>query len=109
MVHVGVGEALRERGVDAEHVLDTDHRGAGDREILERARKAGRVVATRNYRDYAPLAAAYAERGIAFPGVLFLPTPLPQRDVGEQARRIEAWVKRHREGPNPVENTFGWA
>ena len=38
----------------------------------------GRIIITRNYQDVAPLVSAHAKKGLAFPGVLFIATSVPQ-------------------------------
>ncbi len=108
MVHVGACEELRRRGVDVVHALRVDEPLPTDREVLELAREQGRVVVTRNYGDFRVLARAYARRGRSFPGVLFLPTSLPQADVGAHVRAIEAWIDEHAGGELPIRDGFGW-
>lgn len=108
MVHVGACEELRRRGVDVLHALRVDEEVGTDRDVLELAREQGRIVVTRNYRDFAMLARAYARRGRSFPGVLFLPTSLSQADVGAHVRAIESWIDEHAGGELPIRDSFGW-
>lgn len=109
MVHVGACRQLRDRGVDAVHVLEIEEPLDDDRAVMEFARRSGRIVVTRNYQDFAALVEAYGRAERSFPGVLFLPTSLPQADAGAHVRRIEAWIGRHRDhDTSPVRDTFGW-
>lgn len=107
-VHVGAARELVSREVDVVHALDLERPIDDDRDVLEYARERGRIVVTRNYQDFAPLVEAYNRRGRSFPGVLFLPTSLPQGDAGEHVRRLEAWMERHEGTGNPIRDTFGW-
>lgn len=62
----------------------------GARVVLE-----GRIVATRNYRDFAMLLEVYRARGTHCPSVLLLPVSLSQADVGARLRMIDAWIATH--------------
>lgn len=108
MVHVGACDQLRRRGVDVVHALRVADELPTDRDVLEYAREHGRIVVTRNYRDFAVLGRAYARRGRSFPGILLLPTSLPQGDVGAHVRAIEAWIDEHAAGGLPIRDGFGW-
>lgn len=109
MVSVPAFRALRERGVDVEHVLEAGLGGGTDRDVLAYARRSNRIVVTRNYRDYVPLARALASRDVSFPGILFLPSSLQQDDVGGHVCRIESWIERHGSRAHPVRNGYRWA
>ncbi len=99
---------LQAQGVDVVHVLEVGLEGASDPDVLQWAIASGRVVVTRNYRDFAPLALALARRGEPFPGVLFLPSSIPQGDVGAHVRAVQAWIAARAAGETSVENGFGW-
>jgi hypothetical protein len=86
------GRALRERGLDVVLAVEVGLRRADDADLLAWAAGEGRVVVTRNYRDFAPLVAARAAAGVSFPGVLFVPTSIPQADVGAHVLALERWV-----------------
>lgn len=101
-------DALRARGVDVTHVLGVGLAGASDAEVLARAAVEGRMVVTRNYRDFATLVEAYRARGERFPGVLFLSGSLSHADVGGYVRAVEEWIAGQRAGRNPIESGFGW-
>jgi predicted nuclease of predicted toxin-antitoxin system len=109
-------DALRERGVDAVHVLDIGLEGASDPEVLDRAATEGRIVVTRNYRDFAGLVEAYNARQQSFPGVLFLAASLSQANVGGHVRGVEAWIAGEaavnpdgvEAGRSSVAEGFGW-
>lgn len=104
---LAVVKGLRDRGVDAVGVGDLGMRGAPDDRILERAAREGRIVVTRNYRDFALLVEAHVRRGISFPGVLFLSPSIAPGDVGAHVRALTGWVERHAGGPNPVADGYG--
>lgn len=107
---------LREHGVDVLHVLDVGLTRAPDSDVLAWAVAEGRIVVTRNYRDFARLIEAYNAQRWSFPGVLFLPISLSQADVGAHVRAIEAWLAAQVAadprgvdvGRSPITNGFGW-
>ncbi len=107
---------LRERGVDVLHVLDVGLGRAPDSDVLAWAAAEGRIVVTRNYRDFARLIEAYNAQGWSFPGVLFLPVSLSQADAGAHVRAIEAWMATQAAadpgdvavGRSLITNGFGW-
>jgi len=66
-------------------------------------------VVTRNYKDFAPLAQAYARRGVSFPGVLFYASSVRHSDVGHHVRVLRDWIRNAQEsGTNPAQDGFGW-
>ncbi|HET8656447.1 MAG TPA: DUF5615 family PIN-like protein [Longimicrobiaceae bacterium] len=83
---------LRERGIDVVHVAEVGLASATDPEIFRWAVHEGRIVVTRNYRDFAPLVDAYARQGIDFPGVLFYATSVRHGDVGHHVRALLEWI-----------------
>lgn len=100
---------LRERGVDIVHVAEAGLSEADDPDILAWATREERIVVTRNYRDFAPLAEAYGKQGLPFPGVLFYATSVRQSDVGHHVRALVNWISdAERVGRNPVKDTLGW-
>ena len=100
---------LREGGVDVVHLAEVGLAEADDADVLAWAAREDRIVVTRNYQDFAPLAEAYAKRGVAFPGVLFYASSVRQSDVGHHVRALEEWVRAAEEaGGNPVRNGVGW-
>lgn len=106
-VHHGACRRLREEGIDAVHAAEVGLAGADDLELLRAADREGRVVVTRNYQDFSPLARAMAERGETFPGVLFLSPDLPGSDLAGHVRVLRRWCERAG-GENPVEGGVGW-
>ena len=101
-------DTLRARGVDVTHVLDIGLAGASDADVLARAAAEGRIIVTRNYRDFATLVEAYRVRSEQFPGVLFLPVSLPQADVAAHVHAVQEWIAARSRERNPIEGGFGW-
>jgi predicted nuclease of predicted toxin-antitoxin system len=91
------------------HAAEVGPGEADDADILAWAAAERRIVITRNYSDFAPLAQMYARHGRGFPGVLFLATSIRQSDVGHHVSALHRWLRSAREsGANPVENGIGW-
>jgi predicted nuclease of predicted toxin-antitoxin system len=100
---------LQTRGLDVVHVAEVGLSEADDPEIFAWSIDRGRIVVTRNYQDFTPLVSTYAERGLAFPGVLFVATSVPQADAGHHVRSLLAWIEAaDQAGHNPVASTYGW-
>lgn len=100
---------LQAQGVDVLHAAEVGLSEADDPELFAWAVDQGRIIVTRNYQDFAPLVSAHAEKGLSFPGVLFIATSVPQADVGDHVRSLLAWIQAAVEaGYNPVANSFGW-
>ncbi|HEU4455326.1 MAG TPA: DUF5615 family PIN-like protein [Longimicrobium sp.] len=100
--------ALVKRGVDVEHITDVGMARASDPEVLEYAIEHGRILVTRNYKDFAPLVQALNRMRRPFPGVLFLAHSIPPGDPGSHVRAIEDWIRGCPPGVNLVENTYLW-
>lgn len=100
---------LREDGVDVVHVAEVGLARADDAAILAWAPERDRIVVTRNYRDFVPLAEAYIGQGRRFPGVLLYASSVRHSDVGHHIRALRGWidgaVERDR---NPVLDGLGW-
>lgn len=102
-------QQLRDSGVDVVHVAEEGLAEADDPDILAWAAREERIVVTRNYRDFAPLAEAYARRGTPFPGILFCAGSVRQSDVGHHVRALREWIEEAEgAGGNPVANGIGW-
>lgn len=100
---------LQARSIDVVHVAEVGPASADDPEIFAWAVHQERIIVTRNYQDFAPLVSAWADRGRAFPGVLFIATSVPQADAGHHVRSLVAWVETAtRSGHNLVANSYGW-
>ena len=100
---------LREDGVDVVHVAQVGLAEADDPDVLAWAAREDRIVVTRNYRDFAPLAEAYTKRGLEFSGVLFYASSVRQSDVGHHVRSLEEWIRAaDGAGGNPVRNGVDW-
>jgi predicted nuclease of predicted toxin-antitoxin system len=100
---------LRSQGVDVVHVAEVGLARADDAAILQWALREGRIVVTRNYRDFSPLVDAFATRGIRFPGVLFVATSVRHSDVGAHVRALTAWIAGAEQADhNPARDGFAW-
>lgn len=108
--HIAVSAAreLRERDVDAVHVLEEGLGGTPDPRLLRWCQEHGRILVTRNYKDFAPLVEMLSRRGERFPGVLFVSPSIAQHDVGAHLRAVEAWLDRREDHEADVTGTFGW-
>lgn len=107
-VHHGASLELRRRGIDVAHAGETRVADRDDVAVLLFAVEEGRILVTRNYRDFAPLVEAFAREGRSFPGVLFLSPAIPQSDAGAHLRALEAWIDSVPPGRNPIANGCGW-
>ncbi|HXC25394.1 MAG TPA: DUF5615 family PIN-like protein [Gemmatimonadaceae bacterium] len=107
-IHYGLIAAMRRAGLTVEHVVDVGLRTADDPTIVGWAIVHGRIVITRNYRDYAPIAQRLAKEQTSFPGFIALPYTIPLGDVGSQLRAILQWVDGCPAGKNPAANTLLW-
>jgi predicted nuclease of predicted toxin-antitoxin system len=102
-------QALRAQGVDVVHASEVGMARADDAAMLQWAQREGRIVVTRNYRDFVPLAEALAARRLPFPGVLLVTSSIAQSDVGAHVRALANWIAAAQQiGANPVQNGFGW-
>jgi NCAIR mutase (PurE)-related protein len=102
-------QLLRSAGVDVVHVTDVGLAGADDPTVFRWAQREGRVIVTRNYRDFVPLARALASRRESFPGMLFYPTSIRHGDAHGHAKALLACVQgASATVVNPVANGFGW-
>ena len=100
---------LRAAGVDVVHVTAVGLSGVGDPVVFRWAQREGRIIVTRNYRDFVPLVQALASRGEHFPGVLFYPTFIRHSDVDGHASALLVWIRTAvAAGENPVANGYGW-
>ena len=108
--HVGIPvyRALKRVRLDIVHLLALGMGGTSDPAVFQYARDEGRILLTRNYKDFAPLVEKWAQAKVGFPGVLFIATSIPQADAGAHVRALKAWVEKAGEGVHWVENTYGW-
>lgn len=101
--------ALRAQGVNVVHTAEVGLASANDPALLRWAQREGRIVVTRNYRDFAPLVQALVARKEAFPGVLFVATSVRHSDVGAHVRALSDWIAAaEREGQESVPGGFAW-
>ena len=106
--HIGVpvSRALEEAGCDITHILTLGLGGTGDPKVFQYARNEGRILLTRNYRDFAPLVEKQGRAKECFPGVLFV--AISPADVDAHVRALQEWIKEAEQGGKQIENTYGW-
>lgn len=108
--HVGIPtyRALAIAGFDVVHLLALGLGGTDDPAVLRYARAEGRILLTRNYRDFSPMVDRWARAGTAFPGVLFLSSALGQADAPAHVIALRTWVEMAAAGATQVAGTYGW-
>jgi hypothetical protein len=81
--------------VDVISVHESGRRGFADRDQLRFASGEGRILLTRNHRDFIQLTVEFYRVGEAHPGVLLvrrnLPSDRPERIAHALKRWAEAW------------------
>ena len=107
-ISVPVCRALVGAGYDVVHLLAEGLGGTADPRVLQFTRDQGRILLTRNYRDFAPLVEAWSRSGTVFPGVLFIARSVPQSDSTAHVRALTAWCEAAAQGGNQLEGTYGW-
>ncbi len=100
--------ALRDRGIDAVHVVECGLMGADDTEIMAAAVTDDRIVVTSDYTDFGALVGLHTRHGIRFPGVLFISPSIPQGDAGALLQAIETWIELCETGLRSIQNTVHW-
>jgi hypothetical protein len=107
-ISVSVYRALLEAHFDILHLLLLGLGGMADPDVFRRARVEGRILLTRNYKDFALLVEQQGRTKESFPGALFVSRSLPQADAGAHVRALKKWVKEAQRGVHRIENTYGW-
>ena len=86
-----IGAPLAKRGHDVRGIAaEPDLEGLDDESVLELATQDGRILVTRNSRDFAPICRRWAEAGREHAGVILV------------------WTLTHREFPEIVDGVDGW-
>jgi hypothetical protein len=91
-IPVAVATGLRLLGIGADHVVEAGLAGEPDAVVLERAIKQGQIVVTRDYGDFLALVGYHLTEGNTIPGVLLVPSSIPDRDPGALVHALESWV-----------------
>ena len=87
-----IGGPLREQGHDVRGASsEPELAGLDDEPLLTLAAQEGRILITRNSRDFAPICRAWAESGREHAGVILIWT-LSHRQYGEIICGIERWL-----------------
>lgn len=88
-----IGGPLREHGHDVRGVADElDLQGLDDESVLEVATRDGRILITRNSRDFAPVCRLWAEAGREHAGVMLI-WSLSHHQYGQIIRGVERWLE----------------
>lgn len=96
-----IGDPLRDRGHDVRGAsAELELEGLDDEPLLALAAQEGRILITRNSRDFAPICRVWAESGREHAGVILI-WSLSHRQYGEIIRGIERWL-------NEVPSTRDW-
>lgn len=92
-----IAEQLRARSIEAVAVAErADLRTRADPDILESASSEGRVLVTRNIRDFIALDASWAGSGRRHGGILFVATrrfPENASLIGNLTKALAAWAE----------------
>lgn len=87
-----IGLPLTERGHDVRGIADEqDLEGLDDASVLELAAAEGRILVTRNSRDFAPLCRLWAEAGREHAGVILIWT-LSHSQFAEIVAAVYRWL-----------------
>ncbi|HUF31998.1 MAG TPA: DUF5615 family PIN-like protein [Acidimicrobiales bacterium] len=85
-----IGAALEQRGHDVLSLAAEPNLGAlADPQVLELAAEQGRILVTRNSRDFAPLLRQWAEAGRVHPGCILIWT-LAHNEFGKIIEAVAA-------------------
>ncbi len=101
-------EAMRQRGIDAMHVLDLGMMSAADSVIMALAIREGRILITRDYSDFGAQVVHQVMRDREFPGVLLISPSIPEGDVGALLHAVEDWIRHCESTGHSIRNSAGW-
>jgi hypothetical protein len=93
-------EDLRRLDIDAVHVTECGLAGRTDAALFHAAGADGRIIVTRDYRDFLSLAAHARGADRPVPGLLLVPASIPQTDPGALVRAIASWIRTR--GGSPI-------
>jgi hypothetical protein len=93
-------EGLRRLAIDAVHVTEGGLAGRTDAALFQAAGTDGRIIVTRDHRDFLSLAAHARGADRPMPGLLLVPASIPQTDPGAPVRAIANWI--HTRGGAPI-------
>ena len=103
-----VAEGLRNLGVEVQQVSELGLAGEVDAVVLQEAITRGRILVTRDHRDFLRLAAFHIEEGSTIPGILLVPSSISERHPGDLVRALRRWVKEKAGRDEPVRPVFEW-
>jgi len=105
-VAVQVAPSLRALGLDVLTTRDAERLQTSDESQLDFAARAGRVIVTRNIRDFVRLSRQYERLGKPHAGVLLVTAAFGQKDYGGLARAIARYDREHALGMAPYQADY---
>jgi predicted nuclease of predicted toxin-antitoxin system len=97
-VPVLVARVARGLQIDIVHTEELGRKGTTDEEQLLFAATEGRILLTRNCKDFRPFSNTFAERGLPHAGVLCLSPALAYASAARIARLLLQWDTEHLDG-----------
>jgi len=85
-------------GLDIVHTEELGRKGIGDEEQLLFAAGEGRILVTRNCKDFRPFSTTFAERNLPHAGVLCLSPALERASASAVARLLIGYDAEHPDG-----------
>ena len=92
-IPLAVAEGLRRLGIDAEHAVEAGLAGEPDAVVLDHAIEQGLIVVTRDYGDFHGLAGYHAAEGNTIPGIILVPSSIPEREPGALVEALRSWAE----------------
>ena len=90
-VPVLVARIARGLGVDIVHTEELGRKGSTDEEQMQFAAQEGRILLTRNCKDFRPFSTSFAERGLPHAGVLGISPNLAEMSPATIARALQRY------------------
>lgn len=104
-LHLGAAIGLRRLGMDVVHATEVGLAGKADPVLLDRSIDEGRIVVTRDYRGFLALV---FHRDTEFPGLLLVPSSIPEGDPGALMGAIRAWAEHRATSGHASTGTVEW-
>ncbi len=94
-IHFAVADGLRKLDLDVLHVCESVLSGTPDEYVLEKAVELNRILITRDIRDFTRITRLFHNIERPFPGILIVPSSIPDKDPGALIQAVEKWVNRY--------------